>query len=378
MMLDFWRNDLAALNQRNRMRSLASNEGLDFASNDYLALAQSPELRQIAFQALERGAPIGAAGSRLLRGNHPEHEMLETEAAIFFGSETALFFGAGFAANEALLATLTQPVDVIFFDDLIHASFHDGMRLSRAPYSSFPHNDATALDKIICDWRYRGGIGKPWIIVESLYSMDGDFSPLEDLLHIADRHEAFLIIDDAHATGVYGSAGRGLTAPFEGRENVISVHTCGKALGVSGALVCLARPLREFLINRARNFIFATAPSPLLAACVRDVLKLVSMHDERRALLSRNIEKVRLGLSGFCNLTPTSSQIQPVIVGSDHRALALSRRLREQGYDVRAIRPPTVAEGSARLRISVTLNVNEEQISQMIKCLSDMLGKEKL
>lgn len=374
-MLDWFRADLEGLAARDRLRALAPRAGLDFASNDYLALAESAELASAAAAALARGVPVGAGGSRLLRGNHSEHEALEEEAARFFRAESALFFGAGFSANEALLATLPQRGDMIFHDALIHASAHDGMRLSRAPRAAFPHNDASALDEAIRRWRAEGGTGRAWIAVESLYSMDGDAAPLSDLMRVAERREAFLLVDEAHATGVYGPGGRGLAAPFEGRENVVTIHTCGKALGVSGALVCLASPLRDFLVNRARNFIFATAPSPLVAACVRAALKVVEAADDRRAALAARVDLAGRDLRRFCGVAPSGSHIQPIIVGADARALSLAARMRARGYDIRAIRPPTVPEGSARLRLSLTLHASEAQVAQMVADLVEELGK---
>lgn len=375
-MLELWRQDLAGLARRDRLRTLAPRAGLDFASNDYLALAEAPELAAIAQAALARGTPVGAGGSRLLRGNHPEHEALEEEAAQFFGAESALFFGAGFSANEALLATLPQRDDLILHDQLIHASAHDGMRLSRAPHRAFAHNDVNALEDALRDWRRNGGMGRPWIAIESLYSMDGDFAPIADVVAVATRHEGFVLIDEAHATGVYGAGGRGRAAAFEGRENIITVHTCGKALGVSGALVCLAKPLRDFLVNRGRNFIFATAPSPLIAACVRGVLRLVESADDHRADLQARVALAGQELQRLCNISPSGSQIQPIIVGADGRALALAERMRACGYDIRAIRPPTVPEGAARLRLSFTLHASEAQITRMIGDLADALKQE--
>ncbi|CAJ0891099.1 8-amino-7-oxononanoate synthase [freshwater sediment metagenome] len=372
-LLERYRADLAGLAARDRLRALAPRAGLDFASNDYIGLAESAELAEAAGAALARGVPVGAGGSRLLRGNHPEHEALEAEAARFFHAESALFFGAGFSANEALLSTLPQREDCIFHDALIHASAHDGMRLSRAPSRSFPHNDVTALEAAISGWRETAGVGRPWIVVESLYSMDGDIAPLDDLMSVAARHEAFLLVDEAHATGVLGPGGRGLAARFEGRENVISVHTCGKALGVSGALVCLARPLREFLFNRCRNFIFATAPSPLVAACVRASLKICEAGDARRAALQSRVALAGRELQRRCGVAPSGTQVQPVIVGADGRAMSLAAVMRAKGYDIRAIRPPTVPEGTARLRLSLTLNVSEAETTRMVADLAEAL-----
>lgn len=320
--------------------------------------------------ALARGVPLGAGGSRLLRGNHPEHEALEEEAARFFGSESALFFGAGFSANEALFATLPQRGDLILYDELIHASAHEGMRLSRASSQSVRHNDANAFEKAI---RAADGPGRVWIAVESLYSMDGDMAPLDALAAIAARRGAFLLIDEAHATGVFGPGGRGLSHGLEGRENILTLHTCGKALGLSGALVCLPRLLREFLVNRCRQFIFATAPSPLLAAAIRSALGIVENADKRRAALAKRVARLGEGLRSVAD--PSGTHIQPVIVGADGRALELARRMQAGGFDIRAIRPPTVPQGTSRLRISVTLNVSEAQIDAMIALLAHELDR---
>ncbi|OAI30157.1 8-amino-7-oxononanoate synthase [Methylosinus sp. R-45379] len=372
-MLDFYAADLASLSAQDRLRALAPRRGLDFSSNDFLALAESQELRAAAAAALARGVPVGAGGSRLLRGDHEEHQALEREAAAFFHAESALFFGAGFTANEALLSTLPQKGDLIVHDALVHASAHEGMRLSRAKSVAAAHNDADAFVDQIVAWRRGGGTGRPWVVVESLYSMDGDFAPLDALAKIAARHDGFLLIDEAHATGVHGPGGRGLAAALEGRENVVTLHTCGKALGVSGGLVLLPATLREFLINRCRQFIFATAPSPLVAACVRAALPIVEQAEGRRVALRSRVAVAARKLEG-AGLAPPQSQIAPVIVGSNARALALAAAMQAQGYDIRAIRPPTVAEGTARLRISLTLHVSEAQIATMVDDLAHALA----
>jgi 8-amino-7-oxononanoate synthase len=356
---------LDALLKRGRLRSLEPRRGIDFASNDYLGLAQSDVLRDAVSAALERGVPVGSGGSRLLRGNHPEHEALETEAAKFFGAETALFFGGGFVANTAIFSTLPARGDLIVYDELIHASAHDGMRLSKAEIVSARHNDPQSFADAISKWRTNGGTGQPWIAVESLYSMDGDRAPLDDLVAIADAHDGVLVIDEAHATGVFGPDGRGIGAHLEGRTNIISLHTCGKALGVMGALVLAPREMRDFLVNRARSFIYATAPSPIVAATVRAALRILQNEPQRRehlhrriAFASRELSKTRFAVS--------ASQIQPVIVGTDARAVALADTLKAKGYDIRAIRPPTVPEGTARLRLTITLNTSEAELSAVI------------
>ncbi|HXF55073.1 MAG TPA: 8-amino-7-oxononanoate synthase [Hyphomicrobiaceae bacterium] len=368
-----YESDLAELAARGRRRELAPRAGIDFTSNDYLALAESPELRQAAHDALARGVPAGAGGSRLLRGNHPEHEALEADAAAFFGTEAALYFGGGFTANYAIFATLPQRGDLVVHDALIHASVHQGVRSGRADHAAAAHNDADAFDDAIRRWRARGGTGRPWIAVESLYSMDGDRAPLADLARIADRHDGILVIDEAHATGVYGPDGRGLGAGLEGRPNVVSLHTCGKALGVMGGLVCGPRLFRDFLVNRCRPFIYATAPSPLVAALVRAALKLCRDEPARRERLARLVTHAGAELSRTCGIEPSGSQIQPVVVGSDARALAVAAAMQAEGYDIRAIRPPTVPEGTSRLRIALTLNVNEKVVRDMLGVLARKL-----
>lgn len=374
-MFDRYTRDLAGLAARGRLRMLAPRAGLDFASNDYLGLAESPELAAAANAALARGVPVGAGGSRLLRGNHPEHEALEEEAARFFGADSALYFSAGFTANEALLSTAPQREDLILYDALAHASAHEGMRLARAPNTSFAHNDAGAAEDAIRAWRANGGRGQVWIVAESLYSMDGDKAPLDDLYALAAKSDAFLLIDEAHATGIYGPGGRGLAARLEGKDNVITLHTCGKAMGVSGGLLCLPRVLRDFLINRCRPFIFATAPSPIVAACVRAALKIIEAADDRRAELIARVEFAGAELRRLCAMEPSGSQIQPIVVGADVRATTLASRLQAHGYDIRAIRPPTVPEGSARLRIALTLNTRKEDVARLIAHLGEELSR---
>jgi len=363
---------LQALKLAGRARQLKSPDGIDFASNDYLGLAGSPALRQAVADALDRGVPVGSGGSRLLRGNHLEHEALEIEAAALFGTESALFFSSGYAANAALLATLPQRGDLVVHDALVHASAHEGMRLGRAETVSVAHNDPGAVETAIADWRAKGGTGRVWIAVESLYSMDGDRAPLADLAEIADRHDGILLIDEAHATGVFGSRGRGLATELGARENVITLRTCGKALGCEGALVCGDRTVIDFLINRGRGFIFSTAPSPLMAAACRAALRL--MQDEGLRLRLHDLVMgagtlfaERLGLAA------TGSQIIPVILGTDARAMTVARALQDQGFDIRGIRPPTVPEGTARLRVSLTLNVGMSQVEALVDALEPLL-----
>jgi 8-amino-7-oxononanoate synthase len=362
---------LKALQKRGRLRTLSPRAGIDFSSNDYLGLASAPELVAAAEEALTRGVPLGAGGSRLLRGNHPEHEALEAEAASFFRAETALYFGGGFLANYALFAALPQRDDLVVHDELIHASVHDGLRAGRARAVAAKHNDAQSFDDRITAWRAGGGIGRPWIAVESLYSMDGDRAPLADLIAVADRHDGLVVLDEAHATGVFGPQGRGLGAAFEGRDNVVSLHTCGKALGASGALVLAPAILRDFLVNRSRPFIYATAPSPLMAAVVRRALAICRDEPQRRETLHRRVSDFGRLASAKLGLALSGSQIQPFVVGGDGDAVALAKAVRARGFDVRAVRPPTVPENTARLRIALTLNATAEDAARLVDAVAE-------
>jgi 8-amino-7-oxononanoate synthase len=373
--LEPYRDHLAALAARHRRRSLIGRAGVDFSSNDYLGLANGPELRAIASAALARGVALGSGGSRLLRGNDPEHEALEAEAAALYGAESALFLPGGFTANAAFLATVPQRGDLIVHDELIHASAHDGMRSGRADHLSFAHNDLTAADDIIGAWRANGGKGRIWLAVESIYSMDGDLAPLEDIMALARRHEAFVLVDEAHATGVLGPQGRGLAAAWEGRDNVITLHTCGKALGVQGGLICGPRVLRDFLVNRSRAFIYATAPSPLLAAVVRGALQLVHADDDRRLRHAALVARANAALTTRCGVTTSGTHIVPVIVGSEQRAMAVAAGLQNAGFDIRGIRPPTVPVGTSRLRIAITLNVSDAIVDDMAVAVGAQLER---
>lgn len=369
--LDAHAEALSILDKRARTRTLIPRVGHDFASNDYLGLKRAPELRAAVADALARGVAIGAGGSRLLRGNDPEHEALESEAAAFFGSESALWFSTGFAANSAIFSTLPATRDLIVHDALIHASAHEGMRLGKASCVSVPHNDVDGYADAIRAWRSAGSRGRVWIAVESLYSMDGDRAPLVDLIALAEREEAFLIIDEAHATGVFGRDGRGLADGLDGREYVITLRTCGKALGCEGALVCLPAILARTLVNKARGFIFSTAPSPLMAAAVRASLRLIAAQPERRDRLHALIAASAQIFADRTDVPPSGSQIIPVILGEDALTMRVAHAIQARGYDVRGIRPPTVPAGTSRLRISLTLNVDGDIVLGLAEAIAE-------
>ncbi|GAA0476119.1 8-amino-7-oxononanoate synthase [Parasphingorhabdus litoris] len=362
---------LDRLDQAGRKRALINPAGKDFSSNDYLGLARCTYLKEAALSALDNGIAHGSGGSRLLGGNHPEHEALETFAAKHYGAESALFFSTGYAANLALFSTLPQTGDLVLYDALVHASSHDGMRLGRAETQSFQHNMLSDIADKITAYRRAGNNGTVWIAVESLYSMDGDQAPLAELAGIAGTHEAMLIIDEAHAVGVFGKGGVGLTGALAGQDNIIVLRTCGKALGVEGGLITMPKVLHDFFINRARPFIFSTAPSPLTAHLVHKAIEYIAENPALQTQLQDHISLAENRLGGLCPSSRASSQIFPVIIGDDSTAVHIAASLQQKGFDVRAIRPPTVPAGTARLRLSLTLNISQEDIMSLADALTE-------
>lgn len=367
---DPFHQQLDALDRAGRRRTLITPPGKDFSSNDYLGLSNSAFLKDAAHSALDNGIAHGSGGSRLLGGNHYEHDALEVFAAAHYGAEAALFFSTGYAANLALFSTLPQSSDLVLYDALVHASSHDGMTLGRAKTQSFRHNDLHDLTDQIAAYRQASGAGTIWIAVESLYSMDGDRAPLVELAQIADANDAFLIVDEAHAVGLFGSGGVGLSGGLKNKDNIIVLRTCGKALGVEGGLITMPQVLHDFCINRARAFIFSTAPSPLTAHLVHKAIQYI---DENPSLQNQLQDHIRLGenlLGHLCPASRAGSQIFPLILGKDETAVHMATLLQEAGFDVRAIRPPTVPAGTARLRLSITLNVSQEDIASLADALT--------
>ena len=374
MINDRYRAELENLERKNLLRSLVAINGVDFTSNDFLGLRRSPSIRKAVIRAVEGGVPVGSGGSRLLRGNSPEHVELEHKAAALFKCDKALYFANGFLANFAVLTALPKRHDLIVFDELSHASIREGILSSFAKSVKVPHNDADAVERVLSKWyptRLKQAIA--WIVVESLYSMDGDFAPLSELLQIAERYGAMLLVDEAHATGVWGENGHGLTERFEGHDQLIAVHTCGKALAVAGGLVCGPRILIDFMVNKSRSFIYSTAPPPINAVAVSAALDLVETDVRRREQLQQLIKFANQKIEQLFGMKANGSQIIPFVIGDDQQALRVAKTMQAAGFDVRAIRPPTVPEGTARLRISITLNVSESEISMFFDTLHEVM-----
>jgi len=360
--------ELEELRQQGLYRTLAPASGIDFTSNDYLGLSRHPALRAAVIEALQ-SLPVGASASRLLRGSADAHGELEQSAAEFFGTQKALFFGSGFAANFALFSTLLARHDAVVFDEHIHASVKEGIHASPAKRFRARHNDVQSFEDALR--RARASDARRLLMaVESVYSMDGDLAPLHELVQLANAHDAVLVIDEAHATGIFGSRGRGAGEGLT-PENTISVHTCGKSLGVSGALVCGSQLVVDYLVNKARPFIYSTAPPPMIAAAVKRALELVDEEPWRR---KRVLDLARLAHGTLCRgAVFRGSQIIPVILGDAERALGAAANLQRAGFDVRAVRPPTVPEGTSRLRISIHADHRENDIAGLAEAVASWL-----
>ena len=361
--------EFASLEATSQLRHLEILQDLNFSSNDYLGLSVDPRLRDAVVQAIAAGSPVGSTGSRLLSGHAAIWNELESQLAQFTGAEAALYFSSGYAANVGLFSAVLRPDDIVFSDSTNPARIIDGIRLSGARKVIFPHLDLTALEGELR--QSRAGAGQKFIVFESVFSMDGDRAPLPDFLALANRHGAELIVDEAHATGVFGPQGRGLVAATDSEGRVFAtVHTCGKALAGMGAFVSGSRTLKHFLINRARTFIFSTALPPYLAAQMRAAIGIVASADaerERLAHLSAHL-RTRLREAGF-DAAQSDSQIVPVLLGTNERALQFAARLQQEGFAVRAIRPPTVPVGSARLRLSLTVRHSREMLDRLVDAL---------
>jgi len=374
-MLDRMAAMLAALRAADQFRDLRSSGGIPLCSNDYLALATHPELKDAITRAVSENARIASTGSRLLSGNDARWEQLESDFAAFVGAEAALYFPSGYAANIGLLSSVLKPADTVFSDAANHASLIDGIRLSHAKRVVFPHLDLNSLEDAL---RSVSGSGEKVVVVESIFSMEGDRAPLADLADLCDRFDASLIVDEAHATGVEGNGGRGLIHAAGRPASVLAtVHTCGKALAAMGAFVAGSRTLRDYLINHARPFIFATALPPYCAAHVGKALELVRQADAERDRLWQLSEylRERLRTAGF-DLGTSDSQIVPLILGSNETALRFASALNAAGFDVRAIRPPTVPKGSARLRLSLNASLRIADMDALMAVLAGVREAE--
>lgn len=349
---------LDALRDTGLFRQMRLPRGIDFVSNDYLGFAEHPYINDAMRAALDR-LPAGSGGSRLLRGHHEVFERTEARLASFSGTESALLFGSGYAANIGLLQAIVSPDDLVVSDERNHASLIDGIRLTKAKTAIYPHQDLTALEEALEGPRK----GRAFVVTESVFSMDGDLTPLAEVCDIAERADAVVIVDEAHATGMYGARGSGRVEELQLRDRVVATtHTGGKALGSGGAWVAGSCALRDVMVNRARSFIFSTAPLPVLAAALFAALDLVAREPGRRREVHRKSALVRRALAKEGVAAGGESMIVPIIVGANDAATALQAAVMSAGFDVRAIRPPSVAPGTARLRVTVRYPVHDDDL----------------
>jgi 8-amino-7-oxononanoate synthase len=383
---------LRELESRSQRRSLSEIAGVNLCSNDYLGLAEDPRLREAVLEAVRVAPRVGGTGSRLLSGHLRVWDEVESEFAEFAGTEAALYFGSGYAANVGLLTAILGKDEVVFSDELNHASLIDGARLSGARKIVYPHLDLNALEGLL---RWSDGIGRggrKFVVTETVFSMDGDVAPVAELAALCERFGASLILDEAHATALHGPGGRGIAAGtladleekkklnaespeldsqrsrkrLESGRVFAVVHTCGKALASAGAFVCGSAVLREHLVNHARTFLFSTAMPPYMAGQVRAALRLaMGMGVERVELLERS-RRLAAGLrvAGY-DTAGCASQIVPVVVGENKEALALAECLQGHGFAVKAIRPPTVKAGQARVRLSITAAIADGDLKRL-------------
>ena len=356
-----------------RLVAVDGKKVLNFASNDYLGLADNREIAQaMADGALQWGAGSGA--SHLVSGHLTPHETLEQEIATFTGFPRALTFSTGYLANLAVTPTLAGRGAAVFADKLNHASLIDAMQLAKAngaDVQRYPHNDMAALEKMLA----ASSAGTKVIVTDAVFSMDGDLAPLPLLFALAERYDAWLVIDDAHGFGVLGAQGKGCLAHFNlpAAPRILLMGTLGKAAGVGGAFVAGSATAIEYLLQKGRSYIFTTAAPPAVACALVKSLEIIRNGDALRASLMARIAQLRDGLAGhLLKLLPSPTAIQPLIVGDNDAAVALSSALWERGLWVPAIRPPTVPKGTARLRISVSAAHSEADIATLIDTLKEL------
>jgi len=358
--------------QATRM-SVDGRNALLFAGSNYLDLAHHPEVVEAAANAASEFG-CAAGGSRLINGNLEIHEALESELAEFFGTEAALVFSTGYMANVGVIPALARQGDLVISDELSHASIIDGCRLSQAEVRVFPHGDLDCLEKVLRETASTQR--EVLVVVDGIYSMDGDLAPLAELVPLAKRWGATVLVDDAHGTGTLGATGRGSAELCGVHADVdILLGTLGKSLGSFGAFVAGSRALRDLLVNTARSFIFSCALAPPQVAAARAALEVMQREPWRREQLSQNADRLRNGLADRgISTTPSTTHILPVIVGSNDATMELCERLLESGVYAQGIRHPSVPEGTARLRITLMATHRSSEIDHLM----DLLEKERI
>jgi 8-amino-7-oxononanoate synthase len=344
-------------------------EYVAFCSNDYLGLAAHPELIEAAREGAARYG-VGAGASHLILGHVAAHHELEERLAAFVGQPRALLFATGYMANLGVVAALAGRGDAVFADRLNHASLNDAALLSRADFRRYPHLDLAALGRLLAASKAR----RKLVVTDAVFSMDGDVAPLPALIALCERHDAWLLLDDAHGFGVLGPGGRGTPAHFNtASPRLIYMATLGKAAGVFGAFVAGAAEMVETLVQRARPYIYTTAAPPMLSVALMKSLDLIAADEWRRQHLRNLIALLRERLQpGRWRLAPSSTAIQPLIIGGSAEAVAVSEALAREGLLVPAIRPPTVPRGTARLRISLSAAHEADDVERLAAALNTL------
>ncbi len=364
--------ELERREKENALRSLTVSKGLiDFCSNDYLGFARNAAIRSALALQLNELRKTGSTGSRLLTGNNSLIEKAEKDIAAFHGADAALFFNSGYEANVGLLSAVVTRHDTIIFDALCHASLREGIRLSNAAAFSFPHNDMDALRQKCSQAK-----GRIFIVAESVYSMDGDRCPLEQIINIAEENNANVILDEAHATGVIGKKGEGLAQECGLHKKIFArVHTFGKAIGNNGAVVLGTAILRNYLINFCKPFIYTTAPNMLQIIAVQEVYRLLEKGTEEIARLQTNIRYFTEHIARYKHLhiLPSASAIFSVLVPGNENVKLAAQYIRNGGYDVRPVLSPTVPEGTERIRICIHSFNTTGEIDRLIKLLDQFM-----
>ncbi len=375
-----WSNALDTLKSQGRFRSFTEPRGIDLTSNDYLGIGargRGAEISNFALCALRPASRFARSGlsSRLLRGNHPVWEEVEASLAGWHSSPAVLMMTSGYAANEGLISTIIEPGDWVASDELVHACIVDGLRLARCRRFSYKHNDLTNLEEGL-----RAEAGKAdcdrqrFIITESVFSMDGDRANLSAIVDLAQRYGAHVIVDEAHSTGCFHLNGSGCVDAAGVRDGILaSVHTGGKALGVPGAYICCSQLLKDYLINRCRHLIFTTAMPPAVGEWWLEMLSQVQDDQAGRKALHYNSAIFRAELARFGIPALGDTYVVPVVLGDDPRAVEAARQLQQAGYDIRAIRPPSVAPGTARLRISMHADHDASMLKELAGQLAGIL-----
>jgi 8-amino-7-oxononanoate synthase len=389
MNTSFLQTELESLRNKSLYRSLRCVEGdqgptllmhgrevINFSSNNYLGLANHPALREAAKEAIDRYG-CGSGASRLISGNMTLHEELESKIAELKGTEAALVFNSGFQANTGIIPVLVGEGDVILSDALNHASIIDGCRLARAKIIVYGHCD---LDKLERGLKNSSPHSRKLIVTESLFSMDGDEAPLADIVSLAEKHGAMVMVDEAHATGVYEPNGAGIVAKLGlGERVLVQMGTLGKALGGFGAYVAGSKALRELLINRCRSFIFTTSLPPVVMAMAIAAIDLVEQEPQRRQALRHNCRLLRRGLESLgYSLGTSQSQILPLMIGDATQCMKLSEDLLQRGVFAQGIRPPTVPAGTSRLRITLMATHTREHIEEALKIFKEVERERKI